>query len=567
MTDAPLDPREILTNHALFARTCLSIPNKQGIVVPLRLTYAQGRINDAITAMRREGKPARLIVLKARQVHCSVGVASRFFHETILTPWQKTLVVSHTATSVGDIFGYYQHFYEHYRPPALGITLPSLRRETENMLQFDLNWWIRVATAENVRGGRSASLRRLHLSEFAFWRDAKSLMKGLMGSIPDDIDTAAIIESTANGVGGRFHEIWQDAQRPRSDWMPLFFAWHDHYEYERAFATATERMQFLDSMDLDERDLFESRHIAAEKLNWRRKELRARFHGDLASFRQEYPGTPEEAFQSTGRIYFDMGAVNLWNVIEEPSTGTLEVHSVGPREMIHYIPRPGGTLTLFKQPADGHFYVIGADSAEGKATDDSNTDPDYCVAHVYDTADGDMVAHLRERFTPARFGAMLDVLARFFNFAFIVPEYNNTGIAVIEELLRQEYPAYLIYQQESDPGKFGEARTVTELGWRTTTTTRPLLISRADTAVRERALHPHHPNTQHEFRCFVIKSNGKVEATTGEHDDEVIAYGLAVCGLSQAHLARRYMDERQRARRAPEEVSEPVRYRMNGRLQ
>jgi hypothetical protein len=51
-------------------------------------------------------------------------------------------------------------------------------------------------------------------------------------AVPLAAKTFAFLESTANGVGGFFYDEWQFAKKGESAFKPLFFAWHEHSEYE-----------------------------------------------------------------------------------------------------------------------------------------------------------------------------------------------------------------------------------------------------------------------------------------------------------------------------------------------
>ena len=59
-------------------------------------------------------------------------------------------------------------------------------------------------------------------------------MLSLMQAVPHDPQTMVIIESTANGVGGEFHQQWLRAVRGESEFVPLFFPWWEHQEYRLA---------------------------------------------------------------------------------------------------------------------------------------------------------------------------------------------------------------------------------------------------------------------------------------------------------------------------------------------
>jgi hypothetical protein len=51
-----------------------------------------------------------------------------------------------------------------------------------------------------------------HGSEVAFWPNPASHFAGVVQAVPDEPETEIILETTANGVGGEYHERWQQAE-------------------------------------------------------------------------------------------------------------------------------------------------------------------------------------------------------------------------------------------------------------------------------------------------------------------------------------------------------------------
>jgi hypothetical protein len=85
-------------------------------------------------------------------------------------------------------------------------------------LNFDkLDSGMRVATAGGRGIGRGETLTFSHLSEVAFWpvAFANTNFNGLVQAIPDEDDTFIFLESTAQGVTGKFYEMYQGARPPR----------------------------------------------------------------------------------------------------------------------------------------------------------------------------------------------------------------------------------------------------------------------------------------------------------------------------------------------------------------
>jgi hypothetical protein len=223
--------------------------------------------------------------------------------------------------------------------------------------------------------------------------------------------------------------------------------------------------------------------------------------------------------------------------------GELQQFYNGPKEVIAFIPGERGALVVYKKPQAGKQYVVGFDIAEG--IDVSKTlgaaDPDYSVGVILDQATGEQVCKLRGRIEPAAFADYAYLLMRYYNWAYCVPEANGPGIAFLEGLLRAGYPPALIYHRRPAPDEQfvdGDHSELSRIGWRTTTVTRVQLISKLDQAIREFSIIITDPITLQEHLNFVIKASGKAEAQDNQHDDEVIASGLAVVGLETAPADR-----------------------------
>jgi hypothetical protein len=530
----PEDIFERFNDHEAFCRESLTVRTEQGAVVPLDLGPAQLRLDEAIRKQCERGKPVRIVYLKARRVRVSTATAAQNFHKTPFHTGQHTAVVAHDEETALNLFRYYDHFAKEYKPFGGVIGLPRLRKSAEGKLEWANDSWVHVATARNVNFGRSFNLRRVHFSEFAFYLNATALMVSVMQAVPNDADTMVVVESTANGVGNEFHKLWLRANDPLnpSDWIAVFFAWWEHPDY--SLPLEEEAGRFEASLDNEERDLKKQYNLTLEQLNWRRWCIENNLAGDKAKFRQEYPSCPEEAFLASGRLRFDVQCINRLPVQRDAAQGGLEVNSVGLEKRISFVPRERGELTVFRRPERGRLYVMGADSAEGIDANEGKgeVDPDFSVGDVYDRDTGEEVAVLRGRLTPSAFGQYLYWLGIYYNWAGIVPEVNSIGVATVDEMLRLGYPPGLIYHRLKQPDE-DPAQRADLIGWKTTTVTRQQLLSKLDTALRERALHIHSPITVQELMTFVIWPDGKARAQKGCHDDTVIAAALAVVGIEQ----------------------------------
>lgn len=529
-----MDPRQLdriyegFHDDETFARGSLTVLDKRGALRAMDLGPAQRGLAELIAQQRKARKPVRIIVLKARQVWISTYVAARFWRDTTHRSGQHTLVIAHDLKTASNVFDYYYRFHANYRPFGGIIGIPQLESDRKDALEYGNGSWIKIQTASNANIGRSFTLRRVHFSEYGFYGDqARAMMAAVMSAVPDDPDTEVIVESTANGIGNEFHQMWQRAVAGESEWIPYFFAWWQHPEYVR---DVLPRFVLTES----ERDLQRTYHLALEQLAWRRWKIQNDLNGDEELFKQEFPSCPEEAFLASGRPRFPLVAIAKMPVIRDGLEGGLEMQELAGRKKLIFLPRERGELTIYRKPETSRQYVIGADSAEGIDVNDGKgqADPDYAVGHVLDRDTGEQVAHLRARLTPSEFGWQLYLLGIYYCWAQQVLEANGPGLASIDSLLKHGYPADLLYHRVRTPDQDPSERADL-VGFKTTIVTRPQLLSLLDEAIRTLSILVHHPNTVSELRTFVIKANGRAEHQAGCHDDEVISLGLGVVGIEQ----------------------------------
>lgn len=540
-------------NHELWCRETLLIRNEQGQTIPLVLTPGQKKLTEGIDHQEKVDKPIRIVVLKARQTHFSVACASHVFKRTAFMAGQQAMIFGDTYKAAKNIWGYLDQFDRSYlpfrgvaaKPATTSRIAPSMT--SPGRLAWSQNNWIETNTARNVASGRSYSIRHLHLSEYAFYQDAAALMTGLLQSVPDDDGTTIIVESTANGVGGPFFDLWQRATDPagKSDWLAIFFAWHEHPKYHRKL-NDPDKGPFERSLTREERDLRVAHRLDLEQLAWRRWAIENKCEGDVNRFHQEYPSTPEEAFITSGRPRFDHVSLGRMPLIRDPLAGELEVATIGTRKQVQFMPRGDGRgcLRVWKRPRDGGLYVIGADPSQGIDVSEESggaPDPDFSVAEVLDQDTGEQVACLRERLTPSEFGAYVCDLAEWYNWAFLVPE--AVDLALVEAILAQQYPIGLIYQRQRAAD---DRRSIPlqHVGFKTSSVTRPQLVSALDRMIRESSIIIRDPVTLQECRTFVYKPNGRQEHQAGCHDDCVLALALAAIGISAAPRDRRLRTDR-----------------------
>lgn len=139
-----------------------------------------------------------------------------------------------------------------------------------------------------------------HNSEVAFYKHADEHAKGIMQAVPNVNNTEIIIESTANGVGDWFHQMWQAAEAGISDYIAIFTPWFWKDEYRRELREGFQRTA-------QEDELQELYGLDDNQLMWRRMkivDLSVNGADGEKFFMQEYPNNATEAFQMSGEDSF-----------------------------------------------------------------------------------------------------------------------------------------------------------------------------------------------------------------------------------------------------------------------
>lgn len=269
----------------------------KGLVL-LNLNEAQRIVYKKIQELRAAGLPVRLVILKARQMGISTFIEGLLFAMARLNMDTNCLIVSHSVSSAKRIYQMSQLFLDNL-PPAIR---PMVSSRTQSLTAFanpdeqrrpvdpGLRSQIQIGTAKNVDIGASFTFHGVHVSEVARWADAEATMTSIMNSVPYLANTFVAVESTAQGMGGYFYDLWQRAVSGKSEWTPIFLPWWIFKEYELKI-TVEERQKLLDTLTEDERWLLKefTPAMTLEKLAWRRKTIDIECHGKVSTFKQEYP--------------------------------------------------------------------------------------------------------------------------------------------------------------------------------------------------------------------------------------------------------------------------------------
>lgn len=520
--------KQLLLNCLLYIQTFLKIIDKKGHTVPLILNEPQKRLYEIIKEQWNQGKPVRIIILKARQMGFSTLTGAIIFWMAATAYYVRCMIVAHKEDATNNLFQMYRRFYENL-PQRIK---PMIQASNAQELVFDkptrykgpskgLGSRIRCATAGGQGVGRSFTLKALHLSEVAFWPgDKAGTLLGLLQAVPEEPGTMIIIESTANGFE-EFKKRWDDAveesRRGEDSYIPVFFAWHEMKEYRRkvpaGFVPTDEETELSQTFGLD-----------LEQIAWRRWAIQNLCGGDINRFRQEYPSSPDEAFIATGKCVFDKDMLILRRQQALKYTwewGSFQVkYSIsGKIESFQWVPDKKGFIRIRKKPEEGVPYVIGGDTA---GTGNKSVDPDYFVGQLLDNRTGEQVAVLHDRLDEREYAVQMYCLGMYYNTALIGVEVNYSTYPEkkLEEL---GYPNLYVREQVDNYNE----KMMETFGFETNLKTRPLIIDGLKDVFRYSPELITDFDTLGEMLTFIYAEGRRPQAEQGEHDDLVMALAIA----------------------------------------
>lgn len=180
---------------------------------------------------------------------------------------------------------------------------------------------------------------------------------------------------------------------------------------------------------------------------------------------------------------------------------------------IKWVNDRSGYIKLYDVPRMTGYCIGGDTSGEGS---------DFFTGHVLDAKTGQQVAVLKHQFDADQYAKQMYCLGRYYRDALIGIEANFDSYPIME-LQRLGYPRqYTREAQDTYTGK-----TEKRFGFKTTSLTRPTIISRLIEVVREHCDTINDKDTLEELLTIVRNKKGRIEAPEGGHDDQMMGLAIA----------------------------------------
>lgn len=535
--DAPIDVARCREDFAYWAARAVKIRHKlSGRIVPFILNRAQREVIEILESKRRSGQPIRVIILKSRQWGASTLIMSYFSWIQLVhrRNWHS-VICAHVKDTARTIRGMYSTLLENYPEELMdddtqkGYRFAGFEGARNVRIITGRECRVTLATAENEHAVRGSDFSMAHLSEVAFWKsserhDPADFLRAVCSSVPIEPYSVVVLESTANGVGGFFHNEWLRAVNGQSDSVSVFIPW---YKVEMNSLPVDDVEAFWRSLNEYERNLWHEHRCSLDQINWYRRKTAG--YPSTSAMHAEFPTTPLEAFVSSESNVFNNADIEVLRSRCRPGRrGDL---TGGTFRESH-----NGHLYLWEKPVDGAAYVVAVD-----------------VGGCSDRSDWSVIAVVKAGVTPQvvaqwRGHIYHDLLARkameignFYNHALLVIESNtletaneSSSSAMVLNTVENSYCN--VYRRQSKNG-FTDNGSV---GFHTNRHTKTLIIDNLMAAVREKSYVERCSMACDELANYCRLPNGAFQARKGCHDDILMTRAIALWVLTErsSHFCR-----------------------------
>lgn len=510
-------------DYLSWMSTYLKIISMYGDVLYLNCNAPQLMVHKALQMQYEKGLPVRAIILKARRTGMSTYTEARFFTDINRLENRYACVCSADQEATDKVFKMAGMFQDNLPDNVKRATKYSSKKEIVYTDPHRSSFLCQTSGKGVL--GRGGLTHYLHCTEFAFWDRAKEQLGGAAQEVPDSADTAIIIESTANGVGDAFYDIfWQaledwEKTSDLNNYLPIFLPWFVFQDYRKPVTG-----NFV--LDSEEDEIMIKHSLVIEQMVWRRWAIKNKCQGDDDLFKREYPATPLQAFRHAGNPVFGSGILN----IQEKSLGDIKYgifHQRGGIASFEEVDRKINCWQVHSLNNNGQF-TIGCDTMEGKSSDTTSKKAklDNHGMAVFNRG-GEFVAAYKGQGDQVDVAEQLIAAGIYYNMAQVAPEMPG-GMVVLQKLKEYGYPN--IYNRQTHDETLSVENS-DNLGWRTTLVTRKWLVDGMIQALRD-GIKVRLPWIYEEMTTFVRDKTGKPVHNTNKQDDVLFGAMIAV----QLHL-------------------------------
>ena len=398
--------------------------------------------------------------------------------------------------------------------------------------------------------GRGKAITFLHGTETSSWGDEEGLASLLASLAETNPNRLYIFESTARGFN-MFHDMYVTAKRAKTQ-RAIFCGWWRNQFYSVDANSQIYKVYWDGKLTPEEkewtRDIKKlyNVEINSRQMAWWRWKLHEGIKDDALMY-QEFPPTEDYAFIMTGTSFFSNARCTDMMKIAKKIGCDYYRYSMGANfldtEVVKSTERLA-TLTVWEEPVDTAYYVIGADPAYGS----SDWADRFCIQVFRCYADG--MEQVAEFATPEmntyQFAWVIAHLAGAYKNSTLNLEVNGPGQAVINELRNLKRQAATLTGQAGHDlmnvlgsmSNYIWRRNDTlggisnSIGWITTSQTKERMLSYMKDYFERNMMAIYSTELIDEMKT-IVRDGSSIEATGRNKDDRVMAAALACAAFAE----------------------------------
>ena len=400
--------------------------------------------------------------------------------------------------------------------------------------------------------GRSGGVNFAHCTEVAFWGsadDLSSLNQTFSELYPH---RCYFFESTANGFN-HFESMWQVALTSPAQ-RAVFVGWWRDERNEFAETHPLYQLYMPDGVDTDLNDReregvrevwqrYQFR-ITAGQIAWYRYHLETKCGGDQQTMDQEQPWIPEDAFQSTGSVFFNNRALSHQMKRAAKMNKMWAYRLIVPERFIDMRLAPlaqkdihRADLRIWEMPTPFGRYVMGVDPAAGTGNDETV----ISIWRIYADVAFQVAEYASNDISTHRTAWVIGYLGGLYRADMVHIEITGPGMSVLQEFDRLKQDTHLMVGPEGESifnimarmRDFFFRRPDSVGGgilrhWKTSLDMKRLLMDRFKNYFELDQAQIRSLVCLEQMRKIVISETENIEASGAYHDDKVVAAALAV---------------------------------------
>lgn len=458
-------------------------------IIPFKIYNSQKRLVNLIDNERF------IVILKTRQAGFSTTLALYSLHLINFFPAKIIECFSISEEESTIVYKKVELAYNNLPFWMKTQTVHQTTTQLENSLKSSF-----TAKTTSPNKGSGSSLSLLILDEAAKIPHINQMWAAVYPTI--STGGKVIVNSTANGLGNWFANIYLQAVKKQNEFAAYFVDWWQIPERDNEWL---EKVENNDYSFLPENTSFQMFLEAEEKGNneWVKNQVKNLGSWDL--FCQEYKGE----FLGTGRTVLDNKTLIYLQQITNSTTILMEGQLPQSNCFIK-------SLEIYNFVEKNHEYLTLSDVASGRGDD-------YSTIIIFDLTTQEQVAEYCDRIEPHTLAKYIKQISTYYNNSFVLVESNAVGLAVLSALLN-----------DNDPETYYENVFVQEKnnGYRSveiTAKTREEDIFFFTNALQDNEIKIKSKRLVSELLTFIWQQRRSKQiaiAETGCHDDLIMAFSL-----------------------------------------